>query len=397
MSTQYTPPLPFESSDVWIISEPRPVDIALADLDLEPISGPTRMQYLSAIGRYLLNPKPIEVQRRLVGCEIHYTGHRAVSTKTSAPKRRRLSLRSAKLAGDTPEMILSRSDLKLPRFKDPALEAHIRKIMDHLRPHNPVIRLLHQLDTQQVGDLIGICDDLGGGRWRLKLRGDVQEKIDFLTKHLLDNVAVILAKPHVADGLFELRGFAVDTYRPQEVFRLIHWVQDGKPRCCVVNPELKFDFWAQDLQLLKYLQLLNQSLQADPNLKDAFQRSVTAQITPIKLFFNKKLDVDYGKAPFPKIYRDVFQSCRLGAAERNLVKPVLNYYLLGVSCSYIQPSDLSGDTLFTHVTIMQDVRALESLKKSLPQVYSEICRRAMASDIGHFYLLDSIKGFSHAG
>jgi hypothetical protein len=76
---------------------------------------------------------------------------------------------------------------------------------------------------------------------------------------------------------------------------------------------------------------------------------------------------------------------------------VLNYYLFGVSLTYIQPLELSGDKLVTHVTVMQDVRALESLKKNLPQVYSEICKRATASDVGHFYLLDSIKGFSHAG
>ena len=294
-------------------------------------------------------------------------------------------------------MILSRSDLKLPAFKDAELEAHIRKILDHLRPYNPVFRLLCQLDTQQVSDLVGICDDFGGGRSRLNLRGAVEEKIEYLTKHLLDNVSVILARPHVADGLFELRGFAFDRYHPQDAFRLIHCVQDGKPRSAVVDSQLKLEFWIEDLQLLKYLQLLQQALQADPGLKETFRRGFTRQITPIKLFFNRKLDVDYAKAPFPKIYRDVFRSCKLGAAERNLVKPVLNYYLLGVSLTYIQPLESSGDKLVTHVTVMQDVRALESLKKNLPQVYSEICKRAMASDVGHFYLLDSIKGFSHAG
>jgi hypothetical protein len=44
---------------------------------------------------------------------------------------------------------------------------------------------------------------------------------------------------------------------------------------------------------------------------------------------------------------------------------------------------------------MHDLRALDPLREELPLVYSEINKRAWASEAGRFYLLDAIKGGKH--
>ena len=59
-------------------------------------------------------------------------------------------------------------------------------------------------------------------------------------------------------------------------------------------------------------------------------------------------------------------------------------------------SDEQDDRMFTHISVLHDVRALEPLRKNLPLVYSELEKRAILTEAGKFYLLDSINGTSHA-
>ena len=40
------------------------------------------------------------------------------------------------------------------------------------------------------------------------------------------------------------------------------------------------------------------------------------------------------------------------------------------------------------------MKALEPIRNVLPNIYSEINKRVCVSDIGRFYLLDSIKGYT---
>jgi hypothetical protein len=44
---------------------------------------------------------------------------------------------------------------------------------------------------------------------------------------------------------------------------------------------------------------------------------------------------------------------------------------------------------------MHDFRALETIKSHLPNVYSEINKKALVSDAGKLYLLNSIRGYQN--
>jgi len=104
--------------DFWIISEGRDSAIAGNVIEDEGVSGPVKEYYLSGIGRYLLNPKTIEVRKKLIGCEIHYK-QRGLK-KIHHFFRRFLpmgSKRKQKMAY-SPEVILSRYKLRIPHLQD---------------------------------------------------------------------------------------------------------------------------------------------------------------------------------------------------------------------------------------------------------------------------------------
>jgi hypothetical protein len=106
--------------------------------------------------------------------------------------------------------------------------------------------------------------------------------------------------------------------------------------------------------------------------------------------------VDYAKANLPEIYRDIFRAVDVDASHRNLVKPVLNFMQTAVSFSYLPAAAVGDGKLFTQISILHDLRALEPLRKSLPAVYAEMSKRAFTAEAGRFYLLDSITGAAHA-
>src|SRR5512139_1454782 len=113
------------NSSSWVISESKLMRVDPAEFDPEAEPGVVKAYRISEIGRYLLNPGPIEVRKRLVGCEVHREA-----------KRLRF-LRRASKRPPKAEIILSGVKLRLPSLKDPDLEAHLKRMMDELRIFDP--------------------------------------------------------------------------------------------------------------------------------------------------------------------------------------------------------------------------------------------------------------------
>jgi len=113
----------------------------------------------------------------------------------------------------------------------------------------------------------------------------------------------------------------------------------------------------------------------------------------LKLFFNHELEIDYSSTHPPEIYRQVFESCQMEVTERNVVINSLKNFQFGISLNYVLKSDSGKDKLCTSMSVMHDIRALDPIKDIVPEVYTEINKRAQASEAGRFYLLDSIRGY----
>jgi len=387
----------FNNNNVWIISEGRFSDIDLDRIVEGDAAGPCKEYRISDIGRYLLNPDTIEIKKKLIGGEIHYKLgpikklHKAIYKMLPGSARR---LKKNPLL--SPEVIVSRYKFQIPPLKDSHLESHLIQIVDQLRAFDSITKKLIELDPRKLVQIVGICEDVGGNYSYLKLQGSIEEKIKYLGNFISKDVGVILNKAYIADGLFELRGYDFLSYDPTQQFKLITYNDHGHPKACVMTQNNKIDFYLKDCHLLKHMLLLEQSLKSNPSLKEAFSLCQEGQATPIKLFFNKKLEIDYSKAALPEIYKDVFKTLNVELTKKNLVQPILNHLQIGISLSYVLLSDCQQDRMHTDISVLHDLRALEPLRKNLPHVYSAVVKRAMISDAGRYYLLDTINGYSNA-
>jgi hypothetical protein len=373
----------------WVISEGQLVRLDSTEFDPEADQGIVKEYRISEIGRYLLNPGPIEIRKRLVGCEAH-------------PAPRGLSRLAQRLPGwgfmqrRRPEVLLTGFKLKLPSLRDPDLNEHLRKIVDELRGFDPFGKKLARLETRGLSQLIGICEDIGGGYSYLKLQGSAEDKIRYLSSHIGRDVRVTIHRSQVSDGLFELRAYPVASFNPANSFRLYAYSRDGKPAACVLTSFGNLDFRLADPQAVKYLSLIEHTLSSSPDFRRRFDDCFLGRSRPVRLLLNRQLEVDYSKANLPEIYRDAFRSSETAPSNRNLVKPVLNYLQMAISLSYLSSIDGAEQRLRTQICILHDLRALEPLRKSLPAVYAEMSRRAFSSEAGRYYVLDSIPGESHA-
>jgi hypothetical protein len=299
----------YKNRKLWIISEGRFSEIDLGRVVEGDGIGPCKEYNISAIGRYLLNPDSIEIKKKLIGGEIHY--------KQGPIKKIRKALhkilpgfagRLEKNSWLSPEVIVSRYKLQIPPLKDSHLERHLNQIVEQLRLYDSVAKKLVELDPRKIIQIVGICEDVGGNYSYLKLQGSIEEKIKYLGNFISKDVGVVLNKAYIADGLFELRGYDFFSHDPAKTYKLITYNSGGDQKACVLTENNQIDFFIKDCHLLKQMHLLEQSLKSNPSLSHAFNLCLEGQATPIKLFFNKKLEIDYSKAALPEFYLDVFKT-----------------------------------------------------------------------------------------
>jgi hypothetical protein len=384
------------NTETWIISKGVDSELDLSTIGGGKKKGAVKEYQISDIAYYLLNPNPIEVEKRLLGCEIHYP--QRTTTKIIENIKRLFPRRLRRMWNGhviPPEVLISRCKIKIPSLKDQDLESHLNTIYESLRTYDVVSKRLPQLDPYKIAHIIGICEDIGGNLSYLKLQGGIEDKLKYIHNYISKNVGVLLRKAHIAEGLFEMRGFDFSAYDSGRANRLITYQKNGEQGCCVLDSDNKVEYALDDPMLIKYMLLLEHSLQADANLKNAFDLCIKNQATPFKLFFNRQLEVDYAKSPFPKIYHHILKANDIESNQRNFIRPSLNYMQIGISFNYMLQSAGTENKMMTLISVLHDLRALDVLRKNLPRVYEEIRKYVSESEAGKFYLLDSIEGFNH--
>lgn len=383
-----------ENKGVWIISESMPTTINLNGIIEGGVTGPVREYKISDIGHYMLNPCSIEIEEKLIGCEVHF--NQPLSNKIVAKIKRIVpqSMHSLLPATkNTTDKVITSSKLRASFFKDRHLELHFNKLNDALRPYDPTLKKLLKLDASKISNITGICEDAGGNQYQLNLQGSVFDKINYIVNFLLKNVKVTLKRSYLSDGLFEMRGYGFQSFDSSKTYRLIKFFKEGKTRYCVLNNSNSIEFWIEDIKTVYLLHLLEQSLEINPKLKESFDFCINGDAKPLKLFFNKQLEVDYTKADLPKVYKEVFNECDIGLRERDIIKSSLNSMQRVILFNYVPQTENGEERLYTNISIMHDFRALEPLKTQLPHLYSTINKMAPVSEAGKFYLLDSMRGY----
>lgn len=382
---------------IWLIADARLVKSPQSELYPQARADVATEYMISDLGRYMLNPSPIEIPKKLTGCEIHFIQPLASRIKKKA---RHLFVKNKNAAAEKeaipPRKVMAQQPIELPSNKDEHFSAHVCHINDILRAYDPLPKALSKCDESQILDIIGICEDMDGGCSSLNIRGNTADKIAYMNQFFGQKVGVILNSTHVSNGLFEMRGFDFKSYDPHRSYKLVKFIENGMPKAHVIGPDNKVDFVVGNYTLISYLQILDQAIRENPRFRDSLYQCMTGRATPLKILFNKEFEIDYSKTALPKVYQDIFDNCQVGSTERDVVTSSLNHLQFGIAFSYVPESDSGKNKLYTQISVMHNVRAIEPLKDELPQLYSEINKRATFSEAGHFYLLDSIRGYINA-
>ena len=373
---------------LWVVSPPRVARFAIDFPGME--KGPTtaREYRISAIGHYLVSPASLDVSRRLAGCEIHWKVSR-LSRWLSSLRR----LAGKKGAGRKPFLALM-MDFPKPATSPFAtdLKLHIDRLYDGLRPFDSFFQALEAVDPGRVSRVAGICEDDAGLRAPVTLDGPARQQLDFIHRHAGRKIDVRLKRAHIADGLFEMKGFDFINFDPDIAYRLIRFVHDGRPKACVLNEDHSIAFWLQDVKLIGYLQLFEHCIQHNPPLRESLNHCIQGRAAALRLMFNPHLEVDYSSAPLPAVFQEAIGRIHMADPQDLLIKRNLNQYQVGVSFNTMALQESGRSELRTHISILQDLRALEPIKDQLPELFAEMAKRSAQSEEGNFYLLESISG-----
>lgn len=380
--------------DIWIISEGRPINLDLSKICREPVTGPVTEYRISDIAAYLLNPNQITLKEKIIGCKVYYrqprTGMirrffgRIISGKDSGAGNER-----------EPEEIISTSQTGAPMFRDRALNAHFIKINELLMPFDPAYKGLKSLDEEKIEDIKAVCEQTGGNRYQLTLQGSLKEKIDYIAKSISKKTRVVINRAYLTNGLFELRGFDFKKFDANNVHRLIKIAQKDRIRYCVLNANFKFLYWINENETVNYIHTFAHSVRTDPGLREALTLCLKGDAQPLKLFFSKQMEQVYSEKFLPITYREVFSTYKIAPDDKEKITGTLNNYQSIVFFNYSPGSEDGRRELITNISVMHDVRALETIKARLPEIYSEINKKAYESDAGKLYLLDSLRGYQN--
>ena len=382
-------------NDFWVISES-----TYSDINLEQYLNGGKISFvkeyrISDLAWYLLNPNAVKVKKRLVGYEAHkpqafFYRLRLKIRKILARPIRVVSQDSTSLK----EVRISDKEIRPFPLNDDKLESHMNRIYEALRPYDSMIKEIAKLDIVKISDLVGICKDLGGFRSFLTIQGDCRQKIDYLIKNLNKEITVSIPKAYIAEGLFEMSGFDFKGSDPKVSHRLVTFLHNNQPYGCVLSSYNTISYWIEDLNILNYIHFLHYAIKTDYKLNDSLGLCLKGQGFPLKLMFNNRLAIDYS-SNLPKIYRDVFETHNIEKSKKQFIINYLKNAQFGISLNYLHSSNSGEKKLVTALSVMHDINALEPIKHDLPDIYSEIDKRAYVFETGKFYLLDGIRGFSN--
>lgn len=385
-----------DNNDIWVIRPGKYINLDKLSGLSEEFGKPIKEYQISDFAKYLLSPQPIEVNQRLIGFEVHYQQSWLGNIKN---KISRILPAKYQVQMDRPvyppKSYIARVTDPIPDLADKNFKAHIDNLTNKLLPYSTIIKQLKGLETSRISKILGICKDLGGNRSYLNIQGDIDSQINYLNRNLLKKVGARLDMAHIADGLFDIRGFDFSKFNYHNTHQLIKFMKDGKSRYCVMGVNDQPQYWVESARLISYAQLLEQSLRADIRLKLSLNQCVAGKAMPQKLFFNNKLEIEYSAVHMPRIYQKAIERCALKHADQDILLNLLPLMQIGISLNFIPDSDSGELKLVTDIAVLHDLRALEPLKEKLPQLFAEIDKIAVISDAGKFYLLDSIRGYQN--
>jgi len=379
---------------IWMISDGKSSNLDISSICKGSVSGPVMEYEISELAQYLLNPNPITLEENVIGCKILYMKPR--SGRIRGFIKNLFSKNSVSGRDDSyTQEIISTSKSGAPDFNDRWLNLHLLKIKETLKPFDPVHKKLSGLKTDTVENIVALCEDIGKNRHQLNLKGGIQDKINFVTNSLSRKVKVAFNRAYLLNGLFEMRGFDFTAFKGNKMYRLVKLNANRQTKYCVLNENYKLLYWIDDNSLVNYMHLFEQSIKTDMQLREAMNLCMLGVAQPLKLFFSTQREKSYSEKYLPRVYREVLSTCKVAPTDVKSISNILNNFQSIVTFNYVPVSGIEKDKMYTNISVMHDVKALEPIKSRLPDVYSEIDKKASICDAGKLYLLDSLRGYQN--
>jgi len=381
------------SDFVWVISRAKYLESDIKSIGGHEVTGPILEYKISDLARYMLKPDPIQVSKKLIGCEIYYRkpfhGRFRDVFKKMTPHWISRKIKDGSLP---PQIIMASDTEKAASLQDKNLDAHVKTIYRQLRPYSSFSKKLDQIDMEKVVDIVGVCQEMSSDPTPLSLQGELKEKLYYIRNFILEDVGVFLQKPLVSEGYFEMRGFDFKSYDPERQFRLLKFHEKNRVRILVLDQDNKIDFELEDARIIHDMHMLEHSIQSNTNFSQSLHSCVKGETKPVTLLFNRELEVHYSNTYIPQTYREVFEYLDMQAREREMALNSLRDRQIGVLFNCVPDSESVEQKVVSHVSVIHDFQDLMPLKDNLPNFYSEINRRASFSETGRFYLLDTMEG-----
>lgn len=374
------------------MSDGNTIDLDLNTVAKEKISGRVTEYKISEIAMYLLSPQPIEMEDYVIGCKVH---HKAPASSLLKRFFNKLTFRkedSAKNAEELIEEILITPKHNPPLFRDNLLNQHFMRIKEQLIPYKPIHKKLSSLDINLIDEVTAIGEGIDKTRYQITLGGSINDKINLIINSLTRKAKITLGKAYIQDGLFDFRGYSFTSFNTKNAYPLIRCFHENQTKYCVLTGDYKFNYWVEDNELIDYLRLFEQSIQTDKELKSAINLCIKGKANPLKLFFSDQYEQNYSKRNLPKIYREMMFSHNIAPNEIEAISQTLNNNQSVVCFTYAPTFEPDQQKLFTNISVMHDLKALDSIKERVPRVYSEIIKKTADFETKQLYLLDSMRG-----
>lgn len=367
---------------VWVISKGEHITLETFFIN-EKITGIVKEYKISDIGLYMVNPNKIDIFEKLIGYEVIY--------KKKAKKNFLTKLFNSETT-KKPRTVLNPDHDLISPFEDKMLESAFTKISDNLLPYDSVIRSLLSENKDEVENILAYCQDPGKNKYSINLAGSIQDKIQFVRENLYQDVKITLKKSYLTNGIFEMRGFDFDKYDQDNFHRLIKYVSKGKINYAVLNSDGTLQFKVENDFFIKFMFMLEQSINSDDRLLASFQDCLARISKPHKLYFSKDIDTEYSDKHMPPVFRDGLDLSTMDKRELSYITDALNRSRRAVYFNTIIKTIDGDENIFTTITVMHDFNELVSVKKYLPEIYTKIEQDIPVSEIGKLYLLDSMSG-----
>ncbi|MCP3923519.1 MAG: hypothetical protein GY714_13150 [Desulfobacterales bacterium] len=382
------------NSDMWVISSGEIPDYNNIDICGEVFEGPVKEYEISELGYYLLNPKLIEVLDVVIGFEVTYKDSFFNAFKKNFRKVLPFFFKKlVKTNESEKEKFVNYQNSRQYNFSDMRLKNHLNNLNSQLRPHDPICKKIKKLDLESITDIKAVCEDPGGNAYSLILNGTLSEKSQYILDNLYHDVKVSLNRSYLTNGIFEMRGFNFSKFNPDQKYKLLKLGHNGDAKCCVFDKNDKFQFWVENDTKLAYPILLEHSLRADNELQKSIAECMNEKAVAYKFFFTKKIEFQYTNMYLPKIFRQNLNSINL--KQKGNFAEILNSFQRVVSFSKLTDNDEGERGLYTNISVMHDLRALDDVKQYIPDLYTQIEQETPLTDAGKLYLLDSMSGFSN--